>query len=107
MLPGIEADEPQHLTGALPAALRVPAEQPGHEGDVLAHAEVGQQPHPLDGVPDAAPEFDRVPGGDFTAGDEHLAGIRVHEPVHEPEEGRLAAAAPAEQDQDLSGRHVE
>ena len=57
----LEADEREQLARARASLLLAPAEETGHEGDVLAHAQVGEEADLLDDPPDAAAELDRVP----------------------------------------------
>ena len=85
----------------------IPAQQPRHDGDVLADGQMGQQADLLDDVADAAAQLDRVLRHDVAAADQDLAGRRLDQPVDHLERRRLAAARRADEDADRACRHRE
>ena len=58
----IEADQGQQLVRTGPPALRVPAQEPGHDRHVVADGLVREQADLLDDVSDAPPQLDGVLG---------------------------------------------
>ena len=56
---GVEPDEVEQLVAPLLDPCRRPAEEPRHDGDVVADGQVREEPDLLDDVADAPPQLDR------------------------------------------------
>ncbi len=101
-----QVDQRQHLGHARGAALARPALQA--EGHVLRDAHVRKQRIVLEHHADAALlGADPATAGDDLAGDLDLALVGAVEPGDQAQRGRLAAAAGADDQQDLAGRDLE
>ena len=72
-------------------------QQPRHERDVRGDRHVREQPDVLDHVAGLAAQRDRVPRRDAAAVHPHLAGVGAQQPVDQPQQRGLAAAAAADQ----------
>src|SRR5262249_13743048 len=104
---GVEPDEAQQLAGALALRLLGPAQEPGHERNVLADREMGEEPRLLDHVADPPPQRDEVGAREVLAQGRHPPAVRPHEAVDGLEGGGLAGAARAEEDEDAAFLDVE
>ena len=72
-----------------------PAEQPRHGGDVAGHGHVWKQAGVLDDVAGASPQFNGIPGARAPPIDQDVASIGIEQPVHQPQQRRLARSAAA------------
>ena len=102
-----EPGERRELGDPAGDALRVPALIARHEHHVLVRGEMRKETAFLDDIAHAEPE--RLPrsGIHRHAADEHPPAIRSEETDHEPEQGRLAAAARADQRETGPGPDLE
>jgi hypothetical protein len=107
VLARLQPDQRQQLVDAGGHLLAVPADQPGHDGDVLADREVREQPDLLDDVADAPPQLVGVDVRDVLPVEQDLPGGGLDEPVHHLQGGGLAAARRPDQRDDRAGRHVQ
>ncbi len=98
---GFEADQLEQLVDASLHAVPVPAEQPGHDGDVVEDPPMREEPALLDHVADAPAHLHGVLREHVLACDEDTARGRLDEPVDHPQRGGLAAARRAHQDGEL------
>jgi len=89
----IEADKLQHLIDAGGRASGIPILQIRNQGDIFRHREMRKQPRILNDVADAAAQANKVPPARCPALDKNFPFRGKQHPVHQPEEGGLAAAA--------------
>ena len=95
-----DALEQLHPGGA--RLLAVPAQQPGHGGDVVDDGAVREQAGVLDDVADAAAQLAGVERGGVLPADGDATRGRLDHPVDHPQRRRLAAAGRTDEDGDLS-----
>ena len=96
---GIQSNESQELSYADSGAAAVPFFQRRNQTDILCNGEMGEEAGVLDNVTDAATKADGVPIGGGPALHQDLP-LRGHQhSVDQFEEGGLAAAAAAQEDQ--------
>src|SRR5574337_130380 len=76
-----------------------PPVQARHDPDVAADGHVGKQADLLQYIADSAAQGDRVPVECRPALDPDLTGARDKEAVDQPQDGRFADAATADQDE--------
>ena len=75
----------------------VPAQVTGDERYVVERREVREQPTVLDDVAHPATHFQQVGGGQLGGVERYAALIRAHQPDHQTQDRRLAAAAGADE----------
>ena len=103
----LETDEREQLLGPPCDALLRPPEQSRHGSDVVRDGLMREEPDLLDDVADAASQGGRLLAKHVLPIDEDGSAGRLDEPVDHLQRGRLARAAGADEDADLSGGDLE
>ncbi len=104
---GIELDQLHQLRHPLRDPGSFPAEELGHDGDVLGDGLVGEEPYLLDDVADAPPQLVRLQRRDVAARHRDGTAGRFDQPVDHLERRGLAASGRPDEDGDVPLRHVE
>ena len=104
-LAGGKVHHREELFRASAAPLLAPAEQAGHDRDVLLDVPVRKKSALLDHVADPAAQRDRVLRRHVPSIDSNLARVRRDEPVHEPQGGRLPRSRRADERHRLPAGH--
>ncbi len=100
----IKSDESQELPDANGRAAAVPLFERGNETNIFSNRKMRKEAGVLNDVADATAEPYGVPSGSGAAVDQNFPVRRKKHSIDEPEQGGLAAAAAAEEDEGFSLR---
>ncbi len=103
----IQRHHRHQLGRAFLAARFIPAQHPGHHGDVLFNRHIREQANLLNDVADIAAQRDGIEIGCVFAVNKNLAAGGRDQPVNHLQRGGLAAARRAEQHAHFAFRHVQ
>jgi hypothetical protein len=84
-----------------------PALERERHGHVLGHGPVREEPHPLEDVPDAAPQRVRLDRSRVLSAEADAAGGRLDQPVDHLQQRGLARPGPANQCEQLTLLHLQ
>ena len=103
----LQAHQVQQLVHPRVDPRAFPAEDLGHDRDVVGDREVREQPDLLDDVPDPAPQLVAVDLGDVLPVEQDPPRGRLDQAVHHLQGGGLAAPRGADEHHDRAVGHVE
>jgi hypothetical protein len=110
-LPAFQADELDRPHRAIDALLGRNVPDLETEADIRQDGAIGEQremlEHHAEGLLAERQQLLAVEPGDIDVVDENPAAGRLDEPVHAPQEGRLARAGQTHEDEDLALMHLE